>query len=47
MIEMRVLSRAFGALGNIGDAANVVPTAFGGGRARLAQRAGAGRRSQI
>jgi len=27
---------------NLGDAGNVVPTATGGGRARLAQRAGAG-----
>jgi len=43
MIEMSGLSCACGALGNIGDAGNVVPTASGGGRARLAQRAGVGR----
>ena len=39
MFEMRCLSGACGPLGNIGDAGNVVPTASGGGRARLAQRA--------
>jgi len=35
MVEMRVLWCACGALGNIGDAGNVVPTASGSGRARL------------
>ena len=34
---------AFGFKPALQDARNVVPTAFGGGRARLAQRAGVGR----
>jgi len=37
---MRVFCADGIALEHIGDAGNVVPTASGGGRARLAQRAG-------